>query len=46
MKRNVVAEEVEQGAEAVTLILAEGVPRAANRFNRRVAPPGEDEAAE
>src|SRR5579863_3639785 len=42
-EEDVVAEEVEQGAEAVTLILAEGVPRAMNRFNRRVTPPDEDE---
>ena len=45
-EEDLVAEEVEQGAEAVKLILAEGVPRAMNRFNRRVTPPGEDEGAE
>jgi PTH1 family peptidyl-tRNA hydrolase len=42
-EEDVVAEEIEQGAEAVKLILAEGVARAMNRFNRRVPPPGEDE---
>jgi PTH1 family peptidyl-tRNA hydrolase len=41
-----VAEEIEQGAEAVRLIVTEGVQRAMNQFNRRVPPPGEDEAAE
>ena len=35
------AEMIEQGAEAVTLIVAEGVQRAMNRFNRRVPPSGE-----
>jgi PTH1 family peptidyl-tRNA hydrolase len=39
-----VAEEVEQGAEAVKLIVAEGTQRAMNRFNRRV-PSGENQAA-
>ncbi len=42
-EEDVVAEEIEQGTEAVKLILAEGVARAMNRFNRRVPPPGEDE---
>jgi PTH1 family peptidyl-tRNA hydrolase len=41
-----VAEEIEQGAEAVRLIVTEGVQRAMNHFNRRVSPPGENEAAE
>jgi PTH1 family peptidyl-tRNA hydrolase len=41
-EQDVVAEEVEQAAEAVTLILAEGLPPAMNRFNRRVSSPGED----
>jgi peptidyl-tRNA hydrolase, PTH1 family len=45
-EEDVVAEEIEQGAEAVKLILAEGVARAMNRFNRRVPPPGEDEETE
>jgi peptidyl-tRNA hydrolase, PTH1 family len=43
-EEDMVAEEVEQGAEAVKMILAEGVPRAMNRFNRRVSPPGREEA--
>jgi len=33
-----VAEMVEQAAEAVRIILLEGVPKAMNRFNRRVRP--------
>ena len=44
-EEDVVAEEIEQGAEAVKLIVTEGIRRAMNKFNRRVAPPGEDEAA-
>jgi PTH1 family peptidyl-tRNA hydrolase len=44
-EEDLVAEEVEQGAEAVKLILAEGTARAMNQFNRRVPPPGEDEDA-
>jgi PTH1 family peptidyl-tRNA hydrolase len=40
-----VAEEIEQGAEAVTLIVTEGIASAMNRFNRRV-PPEEDQATE
>jgi len=43
-EEDLAAEEVEQAAEAVKLIVAEGTQRAMNRFNRRV-PPGEDEAA-
>jgi PTH1 family peptidyl-tRNA hydrolase len=43
-EEDVVAEEIEQGAEAVKLIVAEGTQRAMNRFNRRV-PPSEGEAA-
>jgi PTH1 family peptidyl-tRNA hydrolase len=42
-EEDVVAEEIEQGAEAVKLIVAEGTQRAMNRFNRRV-PPSEGEA--
>ena len=45
-EEDLVAEEVEQGAEAVKMIVAEGTARAMNHFNRRVPPPGEDEAAE
>ncbi len=37
----IAAEMVEQAAEAVQVILAEGVERAMNRFNRRVPPAGE-----
>ena len=44
-EEDLVAEEVELGAEAVKMILAEGTARAMNHFNRRVPPPGEDEAA-
>jgi PTH1 family peptidyl-tRNA hydrolase len=43
-EEDMVAEEIEQGAEAVKVILTEGIARAMNRFNRRVAPPGDDEA--
>ena len=42
-EEDLVAEEIEQGAEAVKLIVTEGIARAMNRFNRRVPPPGEDE---
>ena len=44
-EEDLVAEEIEQGAEAVKLIVAEGTQRAMNRFNRRVPPP-EDALAE
>ncbi len=37
------AEMVDQAAEAVELVLAEGVNRAMNRFNKRVPSPGGDE---
>ncbi len=36
----IAAEMIEQAAGAVEVILTEGVPRAMNRFNRRVLPPG------
>jgi len=39
-EEQIVAEEIEQGAEAVKLIVAEGTQRAMNRFNRRAAAPG------
>jgi len=42
-EEEMVAEEIEQGAEAVKLILTEGTQRAMNRFNRRVTPQGEEE---
>jgi PTH1 family peptidyl-tRNA hydrolase len=35
-EEEMVGEEIEQGAEAVKVILAEGTPAAMNRFNRRV----------
>ncbi len=43
-EEQVVAEEIELGAEAVKLILAEGTQAAMNRFNRRLSPPDEEEA--
>jgi PTH1 family peptidyl-tRNA hydrolase len=45
-EEDVVAEEVEQGAEAVKMIVAEGTARAMNHFNRRVPSAGGDEDAE
>ncbi len=44
-EEDIVAEEIEQGAEAVKMIVEEGIARAMNHF-RRLPPPGEDEAAE
>jgi len=38
-EQQTVAEEIEQGAEAVKLMVAEGTHSAMNRFNRRVAAP-------
>jgi PTH1 family peptidyl-tRNA hydrolase len=37
------AEMTEEAADAVELILTQGTSQAMNRFNRRVAPPGEEE---
>jgi PTH1 family peptidyl-tRNA hydrolase len=37
-EEQMVAEEIEQGAEAVKVILTEGTQAAMNRFNRRVSP--------
>jgi PTH1 family peptidyl-tRNA hydrolase len=37
----VAAEMVEKAAEAVDVILTDGLARAMNRFNKRVPPPGE-----
>ncbi|HXN23754.1 MAG TPA: aminoacyl-tRNA hydrolase [Candidatus Dormibacteraeota bacterium] len=37
----VAAEMVDQAAEAVDVILSDGLARAMNRFNKRVPPPGE-----
>jgi PTH1 family peptidyl-tRNA hydrolase len=45
-EEDLVAEEIEQGAEAVKLILAEGTQAAMNRFNRRVSPQDEEETEE
>jgi PTH1 family peptidyl-tRNA hydrolase len=42
-EEDLVAEEIELGAEAVKVMIAEGTQVAMNRFNRRVAPPGEEE---
>jgi PTH1 family peptidyl-tRNA hydrolase len=41
-EEDLVTEEIELGAEAVKVILAEGVPSAMNRFNRRVQSDGEE----
>jgi len=43
-EEDLVAEEIEQGAQAVKLILTEGTRSAMNRFNRRVAPADEAES--
>jgi PTH1 family peptidyl-tRNA hydrolase len=45
-EEDLVAEEIEQGAEAVKLILAEGTQAAMNRFNRRVSPQDQEETEE
>jgi PTH1 family peptidyl-tRNA hydrolase len=45
-EEDLVAEEIEQGAEAVKVILAEGTQSAMNRFNRRVSPQDEEETEE
>ena len=45
-EEEMVAEEIEQGAEAVKMILAEGTQAAMNRFNRRVSPEGEGDEGE
>ena len=37
----IAAEMAEQAAEAVEIILTQGIAEAMNRFNRRIAPPGE-----
>jgi PTH1 family peptidyl-tRNA hydrolase len=44
-EEEIVAEEVEQGAEAVKVILAEGLQAAMNRFNRRAGPGDEEPEA-
>jgi PTH1 family peptidyl-tRNA hydrolase len=43
-EEDLAAGEIEQGAEALKVIVAEGIQSAMNRFNRRVPPPGEDDA--
>jgi len=43
-EEDLVAEEIEQAAEAVKTILAEGIQSAMNRFNRRVEAQGEEES--
>jgi peptidyl-tRNA hydrolase, PTH1 family len=45
-EEDLVAEEIEQGAEAVKVILAEGTQAAMNRFNRRVSPQDQEETEE
>jgi PTH1 family peptidyl-tRNA hydrolase len=45
-EEDLVAEEIEQGAEAVKVILAEGTQAAMNRFNRRISPQDEEESPE
>jgi peptidyl-tRNA hydrolase, PTH1 family len=42
-EEDLVADEIEQGAEAVKVILEEGTQVAMNRFNRRVSPQDEEE---
>jgi PTH1 family peptidyl-tRNA hydrolase len=42
-EEDLVADEIEQGAEAVKVILEEGMQVAMNRFNRRVSPQDEEE---
>ena len=42
-EEDLVADEIEQGAEAVKVILGEGTQVAMNRFNRRVSPQDEEE---
>jgi peptidyl-tRNA hydrolase, PTH1 family len=42
-EEEMVAEEIEQGVQAVKLILSEGTQAAMNRFNRRVSPQDESE---
>jgi PTH1 family peptidyl-tRNA hydrolase len=45
-EEDLVAEEIEHGAEAVKMILAEGTQSAMNRFNRRVSPQDKEESEE
>jgi peptidyl-tRNA hydrolase, PTH1 family len=39
----IAAQMTEEAADAVEVMLTQGTPQAMNRFNRRVAPPGEEE---
>ncbi len=39
------AEMIDQAAEAVEMILAEGVAKAMSKFNRRATPPNEQDEA-
>jgi PTH1 family peptidyl-tRNA hydrolase len=39
----IAAEMTEQAADAVELILTQGIVHAMNRFNRRASPPGEED---
>ena len=41
-EEDLVADEIEQGAEAIKMILAEGTQAAMNHFNRRVSPQDEE----
>ena len=45
-EEDLVAGEIEQGAEAVKIILSEGTQSAMNRFNRRVSQQDEEETEE
>jgi PTH1 family peptidyl-tRNA hydrolase len=45
-EEDLLSEEIEQGAEAVKIILAEGTQSAMNKFNRRVQRSGQDESEE
>jgi peptidyl-tRNA hydrolase, PTH1 family len=45
-EEDLVAQEIEQGTEAVKVILAEGTQAAMNRFNRRISPQDEEQSPE
>lgn len=45
-EEEIVAEEIEQGAEAIRIILAEGTQAAMNRFNRRVESQADEDETE
>jgi len=44
-EEDAVAEEIDQGVEAVKAILADGTQAAMNRFNRKVSPPDAENEA-